>query len=73
VLLARTKIVIIDNHPVRLFSLDGGKLWFSDPRSYREFKRRIALEKRTCQSMIAAHVPANFLVVPADMDDAFAT
>jgi hypothetical protein len=40
------KPVLIERRPVRLFSVNGGKLWFSKPQDVREFKQRQAAKAR---------------------------
>ena len=55
VLILHSKTVLVSHHPIKLFSFDG-KTWFSSPKSYVEFKRRVVREKLTCQRRFANFV-----------------
>jgi hypothetical protein len=50
-----SKTVLVSDRPIKLFSFDG-KTWFSSPKSYIEFKRRMVREKLTCQRRFANFV-----------------
>jgi hypothetical protein len=55
VLIVRSKTVVIDNRPIKLFSLDG-KLWFSKPHDFAAYKQRRAAVKATAQHVFALRV-----------------
>ena len=54
-LIVRSKTVVIDGRPIKLFSLDG-KLWFSKPHDFAEYKQRRAAIKATAQHVFALRV-----------------
>jgi len=51
--LLHIKTVIVDGQVVRLFSIDGGKLWFSQARDVKEFRRRQAHAKAAIQALLS--------------------
>jgi hypothetical protein len=55
VLIVRSKTVVIDGRPIKLFSLDG-KLWFNKPHDFPEYKQRRASVKTTLQHVFALRV-----------------
>jgi hypothetical protein len=55
VLIVRSKTVVIDNRPIKLFSLDG-KLWFSKPHDFAVYKQRRAAVKATAQHVFDLRV-----------------
>jgi hypothetical protein len=55
VLIVRSKTVVIDGRAIKLFSLDG-KLWFSKPHDFAEYKQRRAAVKTTAQHVFALRV-----------------
>jgi len=55
VLIVRTKTITVDEHPVKVYSLDG-RLWFSRPTDFKQFKRRGLLEKRSAQKWFSEHL-----------------
>ena len=61
--LLHIKTVIVDGQPVRLFSVDGGKLWFSKARDLKEFRQRRARAKAAIQALLAKHTSHDFPVV----------
>ena len=54
-LILREKTIFVDNQPVKLYSLDG-KLWFSKPHDFAEYKQRRAAVKATAQHVFALRV-----------------
>jgi len=58
-LLVTIKSIAIGDHVVKLYSLDGGKLWFSSPRDLRQFKLRKRKDEEQIRSMFDRHVPAD--------------
>ena len=55
-LLVKVKAVVIGDKIIKLYSLDGGRLWFSRPSDYRFFKLRQREEKKSVRKMISAWV-----------------
>ena len=54
-LFLREKTIFVDGLPVKLYSLDG-KLWFSKPHDFAEYKQRRAAVKTTVQQAFALRV-----------------
>jgi len=54
-LILREKTIFVDGLPVKLYSLDG-KLWFSKPHDFAEYKQRRAAVKTTVQQAFALRV-----------------
>ena len=54
-LILREKTIFVDGLPVKLYSLDG-KLWFSNPHDFAEYKQRRAAVKTTVQQAFALRV-----------------
>ena len=55
-LLLSTKQITIGNGVVKLYSIDGGKLWFSRARDLRLFKQRLRHEVKIVQKLVSTHV-----------------
>jgi len=55
VLIVRTKTITVDEHPVKVYSLDG-RLWFSRPGDFKQFKHRGLLKKRSTQKWFREHL-----------------
>jgi hypothetical protein len=63
------KEVTIHDHPVKLYSLDGGRLWFSNPRDIEKFQGRLYREKVTFQRQFHDYVrPGNGALASVDTD-----
>jgi len=54
-LILREKTIFVDGLPVKLYSLDG-KLWFSKPHDFAEYKQRRAAVKTTVEQAFALRV-----------------
>jgi hypothetical protein len=65
VLIVRTKTITIDEHPVKVFSLDG-KLWFSRPGDFEEFRRRRTKIKSSTQKWFSEHLLDPVVTYDAD-------
>ena len=55
-LLLSTKQITIDNGVVTLYSIDGGKLWFSRARDLRLFKQRLRHDVKIAQKLVRTHL-----------------
>ena len=55
-LLLSTKQVTIDNRVVKLYSIDGGKIWFTRPSDFRVFKERRRHDAKIAKKLVCAHV-----------------
>ena len=55
-LLLSTKQITIGNGVVKLYSLDGGKLWFSRARDLRLFKERLRHDVKIAQKLVYTHM-----------------
>jgi hypothetical protein len=52
------KTSVVRGEVVKLFSFDG-RTWFSKPRDYGAFKKRLAREKATCQKVFTITAELN--------------
>lgn len=64
----RTKTVLIDGRAIKLYSLDGGRLWFSRPHDVIEFRQRVRHDKAVVQTQFEHYLPAAYLPI-ATADD----
>jgi hypothetical protein len=55
-LLLSTKEITIGNSVVKLYSIDGGKIWFSRPRDLQLFKQRRSHHVKIVKKLVSAHV-----------------
>jgi hypothetical protein len=52
-LILRKKEILIDGEVVRLYSVDGGRTWVSDPSDFKAFQQRRAEIKQSVQEIFA--------------------
>jgi hypothetical protein len=55
-LLSVTKEIRIGKNVVKLYSLDGGKTWFSRPTDFRAFKERRRCDEKISRLLVATNV-----------------
>jgi hypothetical protein len=58
-LLLSTKHVAIGDRVVKVYSIDGGKIWFSRPRDLQLFKKRRSHYVKMVKKLVRDHVPDN--------------
>jgi len=57
--LLRVKTVVIKDNVVKLYSRDGGKIWFTRAEDFRLFKERRRQNERAAKIMVLAHEAPN--------------
>jgi hypothetical protein len=55
-LILRKKEILIDGKVVRLYSVDGGRTWASDPSDLEAFQQRRADVKQSVQEIFAGRI-----------------
>jgi hypothetical protein len=61
------KKILIHDHPTKLYSLDG-KLWFTKPGDFKQFKRRAASAKTGMQKHLAGSISRKMPIATYDPD-----
>jgi hypothetical protein len=61
------KTAVVRGEVVKLFSFDG-RTWFSEPRDYETFKKRLVREKVSCQKWFATTTELNRRVLDPSVD-----
>ena len=62
----RTKTILVDGEPIKVYSVDAGKTWVSKPSDVMQFKQRCAEIKMTLQHSFALHDTSDIASSRAD-------